>query len=436
MLKFLTYKDQTSTLKTESLAGLTTFLTMMYIIVVNPMLLAQAGIPYAAVLTATVLVSAISSILMGVFAKNPIALAPGMGLNSFFTYTIVLQMHVSWQVALGAVFWSGILFVLMSVFNVRKKIVEAIPQQLRYAMACGIGLFISFIGFKNAGIIVSNPDTLVSFGHITSVSAIFLIGFIITAILICRKTPGALILGIIITTLLATIIGRFLDPTQQTIVNWHGFFAWPSFAAFFQLDLLRSLHYSLWPVLFTLAFTNLFDSLSTFMGVAHAGNLLDESGEPRNLKASLTIDAFSSVLAGLFGSSSATSYIESATGIEEGGRTGLTAVVVGLLFLPFLFLSPLAEAVPAIATAPALILVGVFMMRPILHIHWVALDDAIPAFITIILIPLTYSITQGIIWGILTWLFIKIALKKYAEVNFTFIILALFSALLIYIMFA
>lgn len=436
MLKFFTYKDQASTLKTESLAGLTTFLTMMYIIVVNPMLLSQAGIPYASVLSATVLVSAISSILMGIIAKNPIALAPGMGLNSFFTYTMVLQMHTSWQIALGAVFWSGVLFVILSLLNVRKKIIEAIPNQLRYAMACGIGLFISFIGLRDAGIIVANPDTLVSFGRLAPASGTFLVGFIITAILVCRKIPGALILGIITTTVLACFIGRLWGEPQQPLVIWHGLFDWPSFTSFFHLDIWQSLRFALWPVLFTLAFTNLFDSLSTFMGVAHAGNLLNESGEPRNLKASLTIDAFSTVLAGLFGSSPSTSYIESAAGIEQGGRTGFTAVVVGLLFLPFLFLSPLIETIPAIATAPALILVGVFMMKPILHINWGVLDDAIPAFIIIVLIPLTYSITQGIIWGILAWLFIKIALKKYSEVNLTFIIVALFSALLLYIMFA
>jgi len=421
-------------LKTEILAGLTTFLASMYIIVVNPAILSKSGMPFSGVLTATILVSAFSSIAMGLYAKNPILLAPGMGLNAFFTYSVVLNMKVPWQTALGAVFWSGVIFILLSFFNVRTYIVKAIPKQLRFAIAGGIGLFISLIGFENAKFIVHNPSTILSFGPLNSITLTFVIGLLFTAILVARRTKGALVIGIAFTTLLAWPIGRFWGDAsalfgQPTLVELKGFMSSPDFSLIFKLDLIGSLKLSFLPVIFAFLFTDMFDSLSTFIGVAEAGNLKDENGEPRNIKESLIVDAFATTISGLLGTSSGTSYIESATGIEEGGRSGLTAVVAGLLFLPFIFFSPLLSVVPAIATAPALVLVGVFMIQPITRINWLHYDDAIPAFLAFILIPLTYSITQGIIWGFLSWTVIKLLVGKYQDVSVALLVIDIFAIL-------
>ncbi len=407
-------KNQT-TPKTEIIAGATTFLSAMYIIVVNPSILAQTGMPFNALVTATVLVSAFSSIAMGIYANNPILVAPGMGLNAYFAYSVVNGMGVPWSTALGAVFWSGVIFILLSVFNVRTLIVKAIPQQIRFGIAAGIGLFITLIGLVNAGFVVHGSGTLVGRGGLNATTLTFLVGLFVTSILVSKKIKGALMTGIALTTILAIPIGRWWGASQ--VVVWKGVSAMPDFSLLFTLDLAGSLKLSLLGVIFAMLFTDMFDSLSTFVGVAEAGNLKDADGEPRNIKQSLIVDGASTLISGLFGSSPGTSYIESAAGIEEGGRTGLTAVVSGLLFLPFMFLAPLLSVVPAIATAPALVLVGVFMMRPVVRVNWSCFDDAIPAFLAMVLIPLTYSITQGIIWGFLSWTVIKVALGKYDEVT-------------------
>lgn len=424
-----------SDVRTEILAGITTFLSMMYIIVVNPAILSETGMSFSAVLTATVIVSGFSSIMMGLYAKNPIALAPGMGLNAFFAFSVVLGMKVPWETALGAVFWSGIVFLLLSIFNIRTYIVKAIPKQLRFAIAAGIGLFITLIGFINARFIVANPATVIGRGELNAITITFLIGLVVTAVLVVRRVKGALVLGIIFTTLLSVPIGRLYGDASAvnfgmpTLVTWKGIFAAPDFSLLFKLDILGSLKLAVWPVIFAFLFTDMFDSLSTFVGVAEAGDLMDENGEPRRIKESLIVDSVATFLAGLVGSSSGTSYIESATGIEEGGRTGLTAVVVGLMFIPFMFLSPLLSIVPAIATAPALVLVGVFMMKPIAKINWMTLDDAIPAFIAMVLIPMTYSITQGIVWGFLSWTLIKLLVGKTEEITLMLLIIDAFSVL-------
>jgi len=388
----------------------------MYIIIVNPSILSSTGMPFSGVLTATVLVSALASIAMGIFAKNPVLIAPGMGINAFFTYTVVAGMKVPWEVALGVVFWSGVIFFILSVCNVRTLILQAIPKQLRFGVAGGIGLFISIIGLKNAGFIVSSPDTLIARGSLTPVLITFIIGLAVTAILVAKNIRGALVIGIGATTLLAMPLGRIWGHTAP-LVSWNGFFAMPDFSLFFKLDVTHSLAIGLWPALFAFLFTCMFDSLSTFVGVAEAGNLMDENGEPRNIRQSLIVDSLSTVFSGIAGTSPGTSYIESATGIAQGGRRGLTAIVAGLLFLPFMFFSPVLSVIPAIATAPALVLVGVFMMKPVLNINWNCYDDAIPAFLAFILIPLTSSITQGIVWGFLCWTVIKIACGKYKEVS-------------------
>lgn len=414
---------QTATnLKTEIIAGITTFLATMYIIIVNPSILSEAGMPFSGVLTATILVSAFSSIAMGLYAKNPIVVAPGMGLNAFFTYSAVLGMGLTWQVALGAVFWSGIVFFLLSVFNIRTLIVKAIPKQIRFAVAAGIGLFIAFIGFKNAHFIIPNEATILAFGGLNVVTITFLTGLLITAILVARKIQGALLLGIIITTIISIPIGRIWgDATNiygsTTIVVWNGLFSAPDLSLILKLDLINSIKLAVWPVIFSFLFVDMFDSLSTFIGVAEAADLTDEFGEPRNIKESLIVDSFSTTISGLLGTSPGTSFIESAAGIEAGGRTGTTAIVAGLLFLPFMFFSPLLSIIPAIATAPALILVGVFMMKPITKINWFQLDDAIPAFLALVLIPITHSITQGIVWGFISWTVIKLFLGKTKEIT-------------------
>ncbi|HCK99816.1 MAG TPA: permease [Candidatus Marinimicrobia bacterium] len=424
-----------SDVRTEILAGITTFLSMMYIIVVNPAILSNTGMSFSAVLTATVIVSGFSSIMMGLYAKNPIALAPGMGLNAFFAFSVVLGMKVPWETALGAVFWSGIVFLLLSIFNVRTYIVKAIPKQLRFAIAAGIGLFITLIGFINARFIVANPATIVGRGELNAITITFLIGLVVTAVLVVRRVKGALVLGIIFTTILAVPIGRLYGDASAvnfgmpTLVTWKGIFAAPDFSLLFKLDIFGSLKLAVWPVIFAFLFTDMFDSLSTFVGVAEAGDLKDENGEPRRIKESLIVDSVATFLAGLVGSSSGTSYIESATGIEEGGRTGLTAIVAGLMFIPFMFLSPLLSIIPAIATAPALVLVGVFMMKPVAKINWMTLDDAIPAFIAMVLIPMTYSITQGIVWGFLSWTVIKLLVGKTEEITPMLLIIDIFSIL-------
>lgn len=395
----------------------------MYIIVVNPAILSQAGLPFSGVLTATVLLSFFCSLMMGLYARNPIVVAPGMGLNAFFTFTAVKGMGIQPEVALGAVFWAGVLFLLLSVLNIRSAIIKAIPQPLRYAVSAGIGLFITLIGFENAKFIVANPATLVSIAHFNDpIVLTFIFGLLLTSILVVRDVPGAIIIGIVLTTLVAWPIGRFWGDAssvnfgQKTLVNFQGILAAPDFSLMGKLDLVGSLSWSLWPVIFAFAFTDLFDSLSTFVGVAEAGGLQDTDGNPRNLNRSLLTDAVSTTLAGLLGTSPGTAYIESAVGIAQGGRTGLTAIVAGCCFLPFLFLSPLLSVIPAIATAPALVLVGAFMMKPITRIDWGQLDDAIPAFLALVLIPFSYSITQGLIWGFLSWTVVKVAVGKSREV--------------------
>lgn len=429
MLSNFELSKNNTTLSTEVIAGVSSFLATSYIIVVNPSVLSQAGMPFSGVLTATVLVSFFSSLMMGLYARNPILVAPGMGLNAFFTFSAVIGMHVPWPVALGAVFWSGILFLLLSVFNIRTYIVKAIPRPLRYAIAAGIGLFITLIGFVNAGFIVKNPATIVGIGHLNPVLLTFLAGLLFTAVLVIRKVKGAILMGIVFTTLIAYPIGRWWATTLPPLISWKGIFAAPDFSLLFKLDLLHSLQWSVVPVIFAFVFTDMFDSLSTLVGLSEAANLLDENGEPRNIKRALITDAMATTIAGLTGSSPGTAYIESAVGIKEGGRTGLTAVTGALLFLPFLFLAPLLSVVPAIATAPALVLVGVFMISPVIKINWSQLDEAIPAFLAMVLIPFTYSITQGIIWGFLSWTAIKLITGKKQDISIALWIIDIFAIL-------
>jgi AGZA family xanthine/uracil permease-like MFS transporter len=420
--------------KPELIAGTSSFLACAYIVIVNPAILSQAGMPFAAVVTSTVLVSAFGSIMMGLYAKNPIIIAPGMGMNAFFTFTAVSYMGLTYQEALGAVFWAGVLFLILSVFNIREAIVKAIPVPIRHAVAAGIGLFIGFIGFQNAHFIVDNPATLVGLASLKDpVNITFLIGLLITAVLVARNTIGGILIGIIITTLLAYPIGRFWGDASAvnfgtaTLVNYTGFFAMPDFSLLFAADIFGGLRFAFLPVIFVFAFTDLFDSLSTFVGIAEAADLKDENGEPKNLKKSLITDAMATLSAGLFGSSPGTAFVESAVGISQGGRTGATAVVAGLLFLPLMFFSPLLSLIPTIASSVALVLVGAFMLSPIVKINWKDVGEAIPCFLAIALIPFTYSITQGIIFGLLSWTIIKLFTGKQKELHPVLIIINLLS---------
>lgn len=428
MQSFFGLKENNTTVHTEVIAGVSSFLATSYIIVVNPSILSQAGMPFAGVLTATVLVCFFASLMMGLYAHNPIIVAPGMGLNAFFTYSAVLGMGVPWQTALGAVFWSGIFFLFLSVFNIRTYIVKAIPRPLRYAIAAGIGLFITLIGLSNAGFVVKNSATVIGHAAMSPSLIIFVAGLLLTAIMVVRNVKGGILLGIVTTTLLAATLGRWWGGGEP-LVNFNGVLSAPDFSLLGQLDFAGSLQFAVLPVIFAFVFTDLFDSLSTLVGLAEAAHLVDEHGEPRNIKRALVTDAVATTLAGLVGSSPGTAYVESAVGIEQGGRTGLTAVVAGLLFLPFLFLAPILSMVPAIATAPALVLVGAFMLRPIVKINWMKLDDAIPAFLAMVIIPFSYSITQGIIWGFLSWTAIKLAVGKWKELSLALLIIDAFCVL-------
>ena len=403
--------------KTEIRAGIATFLTMAYIIVVNPGILSATGMPFEGVLFATVLVASISSILMGIVANLPFALAPGMGINAFFTFSLVLGMGVPWQTALGAVFISGIVFILLSIFKIRDMIVQAIPESLRYGVAAGIGLFLALIGFRQVGFIVSNEATMVAFGGINAQTVLFAVSLLVTGWLIIRKVKGALIYGIVGTSIVAIIVSALLPEGQGFAKIPDRVFALPSAAVFFRLDILGALSLGMILPIFTLLFTDMFDSISTFVGVSEVGGFIDpKTGEPENVGKALLVDAISTTISGLFGTSSGTTYIESAAGVEEGGRTGLTAVVTGIIFLPFMFLSPLLSFIPAVATAPVLVLIGLFMVKPLMKIKWGDFEVALPAFLALILIPLTYSITQGIVWGFLSFTGIKVLLGKFREV--------------------
>jgi AGZA family xanthine/uracil permease-like MFS transporter len=432
--RYFSLSQNHTNIRTEIIAGVSSFLATMYIIVVNPAILSQAGMPFGGVLTATVLLSFFCSLMMGIYAQNPLIVAPGMGLNAFFTFTVVKGMGVAWQTALGAVFWAGVIFLLLSVFNIRTHIVKAIPKPLRYAISSGIGLFITLIGLTNAKFIVYNPATLVGIGNIKDpILLTFLGGLVITAVLVTKRITGGIVIGIALTTLAAVPIGRWWGDAsatnfgQKMLVNWNGLLAAPDFSLLFQLDFMGSLSLSLLPVIFAFTFTDLFDSLSTFVGVAEAADLYDDNGDPRHIKQSLLTDAVATATAGLLGTSPGTAYIESAVGIEQGGRTGLMAVVAGLLFLPFMFLSPLLSIIPSIATAPALVIVGAFMMKPIHKINWTRMDEAIPCLLALVLIPFSYSITQGIIFGFLSWTILKVVTGQNREVSLTLWVIDIFA---------
>jgi AGZA family xanthine/uracil permease-like MFS transporter len=409
-------------LRTEAIAGITTFFTMAYIVVVNPTILSTpgTGMAFSGVLTATVLVCFVMTLLMGLYAKLPFAVAPGMGINAFFTFTIILTQRVWWQTALGIIFWAGVLFLVISVTPIRETIAKAIPSELRIATAAGIGIFLTFISLKNAGLITSDPVTFVKLGTLGSEALLAILGLIVTVLLTVRGSVFAYLAGIFVVTLVAWATGHVAAPQS--------FFSPPDFkTVFLKLDIWGALKLSLLPAIVGILFTDLFDSISTFIGVAHAAELLDENGDPRNLRQGLIVDSIATFGAGLAGTSSGTAYIESIAGINSGGRTGLTSVFTALCFLPCFFLAPLAGMVPAYATAPVVVLVCAEMFSSVNQIAFVNIVEGLPAFLTKILIPLTFSITQGILWGFISHVGLYLLVGRRRDIHPVMFVLALIA---------
>ncbi len=406
----------------DVIGGVTTFVTMAYIVVVNPGILAApgTGMPFSGVLTATVLIASSMTLLMGLYARLPFAVAPGMGLNAFFAFTIVIQNKVPWPTALGMVFWAGVLFLLVSATPLREQIALAIPPALRSAAAAGIGLLLTFLGLRNAGIVVGDPSTLVRMGTLDHRAVFLVLGILVAAALMRKHNPLAFLAAIFSVTVLAWALGYATPPAHLVSA--------PDFSsAFLALDIRGALRLALLPAIVAILFTDLFDSLSTFIGVAAASGLTDPDGRPINLRRGLIVDAFATLGAGLAGTSPGTAYVESIAGIRMGARTGRASVVTALCFVPCFFLAPLAEAVPGYATAAVLVLVGVSMFGSIATIDFSSLEDALPAFVTVVLIPLTLSITQGILWGFLLHALLYTVVGRAREVRPILWILAALS---------
>lgn len=414
--------ENKTSFRTELLAGVTTFLTMCYIIIVNPMILSETGMDHGAVFVATCLAAAIGCLVMGIVANYPIALAPGMGLNAYFTYSVCMGMGVPWQTALAAVFVSGLVFIAISMFKIREAIVNAIPMSLKLAIGGGIGLFLALIALKNAGVIVDNPATLVGLGDLKQPTVLLaLFGFSMVVVLHHFKVRGAIIISILALTAISTAMG--LSEFKGVVGEI------PSIApTFMQMDFEGLFTASLVGVIFVFFLVDLFDSTGTLVGVSHRAGLLKDGKLPR-LKKALFADSTAIVTGAALGTSSTTPYIESSAGVASGGRTGLTAVVVGVLFILCLFLAPLAQSVPGFATAPALLFVGVLMIQGITHIDWDDITEAVPAFLTIVFMPFTYSIADGIAMGFISYALVKLFTGKAATVPYMVWIVAVLWAL-------
>ena len=409
--------------RTEILAGVTTFLTMAYIVLVNPAILSAAGVPLSAVSAATCLSAAFGSILMGVVARYPIALAPGMGLNAYFTYTVCLKMHVQWQTALGAVFLSGVLFLVLTAAGVRQMILRSIPHELYAAVASGIGLFIAFIGFRNAGLVVSDPATFVSLGNIRNpATALALFGLMLMVALEIKKVRGSILIGVLVTTGLAWALG---------LVHWksQGGGIQSLTQTALQLDIRGALSKGLLEIIFVFFFVDLFDYLGTLVAVTKRAGLIATDHTIPRLNRILFADASATVFGSLTGTSTVTSYVESTAGVAAGGRSGVTAIVTGLLFLAAMIAAPFVGVVPSAATAPALILVGSMMLATITEIRWHEPLVSVPAFLTLILIPLTYSIANGLGFGIIAWAVLHLATGNWRRQDWLLYTLAVLFAL-------
>lgn len=416
--KLFGFTPKETTVRTEIMAGITTFLTMAYILAVNPNILGETGMDKGALFTTTVLMSALPTIFMALYAKLPLALAPGMGLNAFFAYTVCLVMGYSWQFALTAVFLEGLVFLLLTVTNLREKIVDVIPNTLKNAISAGIGLYIAFIGLQGAGIIVNNDATLVCLGDLTTGSALLgAIGIIVTSILLVKNIKGALLWGILATTLIGIPLG---------VTQINGVFSTPPSIEpiFMQFEWDQIFSKEMVIIVFTFLFVDLFDCIGTIIGVANRAGLIKEDGKIPHLKEVFTVDSVSTAAGAVMGTSTVAVYVESAAGVNEGGRSGLTAFVTGICFLLALFFAPLFLAIPAAATTPVLVLVGLMMMSSVLKINFNDYAEAIPAFICVLLMPLTYSISEGIVLGHLSYIFINLLSGNYKKMSVGMYILA------------
>jgi len=424
MEKLFKLQEKGTTVQREIVAGLTTFLTMAYILAVNPGILSGrfasaetfVGMPWGGIFTATALAAAIATIVMAFTANLPIALAPGMGLNAFFVYTVVLHMGYTWQIALAAVFLEGILFMVLSLINVREAIINAIPANMKKAVAVGIGLFIALIGFANANIIVGNSGTIVGLGNITSGGALLaLIGLAIIIVLYVLKVPGAILIGILATT----IIGIPMGITRPSSGDWSTWrlFAKPEAPLLFKFDFTKVFSFNFFIVFFTFLFVDIFDTVGTLVGVTTQAGLIDKNGNIPNVKQALFSDALGTSVGAALGTSTVTSYIESSAGVAAGGRTGLTSLVTAIMFLLALFLSPLFLLIPNEATAPALIFVGFLMVQPVTTIDFKDPTEGIPAFIAIVMMPFAYSIAEGIVYGLISYVILKVATRKFQDIT-------------------
>ena len=426
--RFFKLEDHNASIASEVVAGATTFITMVYIIFVNPQMMAASGMDQGASFVGTCIAAALACFFMGLYANWPVGMAPGMGLNAFFTYTVVGDMGYSWQIALGAVFLAGILFVLMSVTRLRRWMLDSIPLNMRIAMGVGVGLFVGFIGLKSGGIIVANGATYLTLGDLTrSDTMLAAFSFTVISVLSIRKVPGAIIIGILSTTIIALFMG---------LVEFNGLVATPPdiMPTFMQLDILGALDVAMVSVVIAFLFVNLFDTAGTLLGVASRAGLVDEQGNPQNLDRALKADSSSSVMGAFFGCAPVTSYVESSAGIEAGGRTGLTAVVVGICFLLSIFFSPLASMVPAYATSGALFYVAILMLGGMESLEWSDMSEVLPALVTIIMIPLTFSIANGIALGFIVYVVVKVCVGKRADVTLgAWVLAAIFLAKFIYL---
>lgn len=422
-MSFFKIEENKTNVRTEVLAGITTFMTMAYIIFVNPTILSDSGMPWGAVFTATCLSAAFATFLMGFLANYPFALAPGMGLNAYFTYTVVLQMGLSWQAALAAVFISGIIFIVLTLTKIREAIVNAIPMSLKLAVSAGIGLFIALIGLANAGIIEANPNTMVALGDFSEPGVILAtLGLIITGFLVVRKVKGALLWGIALTTVLGIPLG------VTNLENFGVFSAPPSLAetfGAFTIGFKEVFDFGIIPIIFAFTFVDLFDTIGTLVGVSSKAGMLDRDGKLPRAEKALLADSLGTVFGSVVGTSTVTTFVESAAGVAEGGRTGLTAIVAGTLFLVALFFSPLIGVVPGEATAPVLIIVGVFMIEPVMKINFSDYLEAIPAFLAIVMMPFAYSIAEGIVFGVLAYTLLYFLTGKFEKISVTMWILSL-----------
>ena len=416
--KLFGFDRNVTRVRTEVLAGITTFLTMAYILAVNPNILSATGMDKGALFTTTVVASAFATLLMAFYAKLPFGLAPGMGLNAFFAYTVCLTMGYSWQFALTAVLIEGIIFILLTVTNLREKIVDAIPVTLKNAIGAGIGLFISFIGLQNAGIIVNNDATLISMGNITSGTALLgMIGLVVTSVLLVKGVRGALLFGILITTLIGIPMG---------ITKFYGIVSTPPSIEpiFWQFEWHNIFTKEMIVVVFTFLFVDIFDTIGTLVGVTTKAGMMDKNGKIPHLKQAFMVDAIGTTAGAMLGTSTITTFVESASGVGEGGRSGLTAFVTAVCFLLSLFLAPFFLSVPGAATAPVLILVGLMMMSSVLKVDFTDYSEAIPAFICIIFMPLAYSISDGIVLGMISYVLINLLTGKYKKLTIGMYILA------------